>query len=91
MNCELALIVDLSLHALKTPTNFPRIHPPACTNEMLQDRFTNEQKKPTKMQVRGVKMKRKKEVEMYSLGSPKALTQFLYQRLSLPFFGDVRE
>lgn len=28
---------------------------------------------------------------MYSLGSPKALTQFLYQRLSLPFFGDVGE
>lgn len=28
---------------------------------------------------------------MYSLGSPKALTQFLYQRLCLPFFGDVGE
>lgn len=33
----------------------------------------------------------KKEVEIYSLGSPKALAQFLYQRLSLPFFGDVGE
>lgn len=28
---------------------------------------------------------------MYSLGSPEALTQFLYQRLRLPLFGDVRE
>ena len=28
---------------------------------------------------------------MYSLGSSEALTQFLYQRLSLSFFGDVGE
>lgn len=28
---------------------------------------------------------------MYSLGSPKTLTQFLYQRLGLPFFCDVGE
>lgn len=33
----------------------------------------------------------KEEVEMYLLGSPKTLTQFLYQRLSLPFFCDVGE
>lgn len=32
-----------------------------------------------------------KEVEMYSLGSSKALTQFLDQRLCLSFFSDVRE
>ncbi len=30
-------------------------------------------------------------MEIYSLGSPKTLTQFLYQRLSLSFFGDVGE
>lgn len=28
---------------------------------------------------------------MYSLSSSEALTQLLYQRLSLPFFGDVGE
>lgn len=42
------------------------------------------------MQVRGL-TKRTEEVGMHSLGSPKALTQFLYQRLSLPFFSDVGE
>lgn len=31
------------------------------------------------------------EEEMHSLCSPKALTQFLYERLGLPFFGDVGE
>lgn len=39
------------------------------------------------MQARGVK----KKEEMYSLGSSEALTQFLDQRLGLPFFSDVRE
>lgn len=30
-------------------------------------------------------------MEIYSLGSPKALTQLLYQRLCLPLLGDVGE
>lgn len=35
--------------------------------------------------------KKKKELELNSLGSSEALTQFLHQRFSLPLFGDVRE
>ncbi len=42
------------------------------------------------MQVKGVKMRRR-EAEMHSLSSSEALTQLLYQRLCLPFFGDVGE
>lgn len=30
-------------------------------------------------------------MELNSLGSSEALTQFLHQRFSLPLFGDIRE
>lgn len=61
---------------MKTPSNYPHITA-YC---------------PQKMQVRGAKMKEKeKELELNSLGSSEALTQFLHQRFSLPLFGDIRE
>lgn len=76
LNYELAVIV--SLHTLKTPTNYPHVHP-CFWHKWNTAGQTSEMCWKT---VKG---------EMYSLGSPKALTQFLYQRLSLPFFGDVGE
>lgn len=45
-------------HSLKTPSNYPRVHPCVWwTNEILQDGL--KRKKKEKMQVRGVRMRRK--------------------------------
>lgn len=48
--------------------------------------------KTCRSEVQRWKKKRKeKELELNSLGSSEALTQFLHQRFSLPLFGDIRE
>lgn len=91
LNCELAIIV-ISCHTLKTPNNYPYIR--TCIRTDSEKNKEQREKKQTNPPTKDAGQRcdeKTKKVEIYSLGSSKALTQFLYQRLRLPFFGDVGE
>lgn len=63
--------------------------PASWTNYIYQEGLKGKKKKRWTHTHKNVQQWRK--LKVYSLGSSEALTHFLHQRFSLPFFGDVGE